>query len=181
MAPDQIRVSGTALKVFSYGGGTVGKAFPPVLPGQDANPNKNPECWWWRHWAAHGTPSQTTMPRIIANNEQCWQCCKMQPFQLFTYYCLPVSPVWWHHQQWTTLAMLQNATFPAIYLWLSVHSLLFGGISHTRTDVSLVLPLKKFQCWSDWWPLLPVPWRSCVLICSNSLKPSLAGRWTRDV
>ena len=72
----------------------------------------------------------------ITNNEQRWQCCKMQPFQLFTYYCLPVSPVWWHHQQWTTLAMLQNATFPAIYLWLPVHSLLFGGISHTRTDAS---------------------------------------------
>ena len=76
---------------------------------------------------------------------------------------------------------MSTSTLTQLLNYEIVHSPLFGGISHTRTDVSLALPLKKFQCWSDWWRLLPVPWRSCVLICSNGLKPSLTGKWTWDV
>ena len=69
---------------------------------------------------------------VIANDEH-RQFCKMQPFELFTYYCLPVFPVWCHRQRWTTPAMLQNATISNYLLMAACpYSPVFGGRSHNK-------------------------------------------------
>ena len=150
MAPDQIRVSGTALEVFSYGVGPLVKHSPLCSRGRMRTPTKTlsaDDGGAGLHTARpHRLPCHASSPTMNDTGN----AAKCNLSKLFTYYSLtacPYSPVWWHHQQWTTLAMLknttfpaiyfllfasfpclvsslamlQNATFPAIYLWLSVH------------------------------------------------------------
>ena len=148
MAPDQIRVSGTALEVFSYGVGPLVKHSPLCSRGRMWTPTKTlsaDDGGTGLHTARpHRLPCHASSPTMnntgnaakcnlsnyllithllpvhiplfggITNNEQRWQCWKIQPFQLFTYYCLPVSLVWCHRWQCCKMQPFQLFTYDCL-------------------------------------------------------------------